>query len=113
MEKKDFVLRGKYVQSAFPKDNIVECVYTDGYTVVVKKIDGVSYSVYDVQNYKPYVEKKRGVLFVNVYYCQGMNGSLPWAGVYTNRSDADNCVNRIARIEVPWVEGQGLEEEQI
>lgn len=60
------------------------------------------------QNFKNYVEYKeprKGTVWVNIY--DGMSG------LHSTRDSADRCAavatGRLACVEVPWVEGQGLE----
>lgn len=56
--------------------------------------------------WKEYKEPQKGVFWVNVYSAGSRSGAVG----HLTRQEADNAANgnRIACVEVPWVEGQGL-----
>lgn len=65
---------------------------------------------HSLDNFKEYVEPRSGTRFMNIY---DRKGEI-WSGVNPTREQADQFAQglalskRIACIEVPWVEGQGL-----
>lgn len=64
-------------------------------------------SIYDLV--RPWVEKKRGTFFINVYMAD-----QPYAGgEFSTREAADKSAadvkrKRLACVEINWIEGQGL-----
>ena len=56
--------------------------------------------------WKEYKESRKGTRWMNVYENDAVEF---YSTTFASKSDADSCkTNRIACIEVPWVEGQGL-----
>lgn len=92
---------------------IYECLFADARTVLLRvgKTDfTVSGNHEHLSWYKEYVEPKKGTVWVNIY----KTGSTTDSRNFSCRQDADEqsnylgVGNRLACVEVPWTEGQGL-----
>lgn len=90
------------------RDVIYECVYVSGNQFLLKRPDGSLHLSNDMElkYYSEYVEPKKGMVWVNIY------GNGSWS--FSTKGNADRDASRygigprIACVEVPWTEGQGL-----
>jgi hypothetical protein len=64
--------------------------------------------------FKEYKEPRKGTVWVNIQARIYNGQELHWGYVYKTETEADSkaTLNRIACVEVPWVEGQGLEKKE-
>ena len=83
---------------------IYECLYTSPRgQAVLKRNDDLEFFEGCPSNYEEYIEPRKGSFWINVY-ASGECGNC-----YKTKADANAVwVDRIACVEVSWVEGQGL-----
>lgn len=95
---------------------LYECLYIDERIVLIRSFNKTNEISCEftrklrertLQNYREYVEPKRGTVWVNIYVDNAQH-TTPQA--HSSREVADKCAvgHRIACVEVPWTEGQGL-----
>lgn len=94
--------------------DIFDCIFvTPKGHPVMKSVEDKSEGLftYGFENWKEYVEPRSGTVVVNVYV---KNEEIWYGACHLTREQADktaeglNRSKRIACVEVPWVEGQGL-----
>lgn len=96
--------------------NIVNMLYTPlyiGEKVTFMRIENISTKLFlaevcvlnaTFKDFQEYKEKKKGTFWINVY-------NDGWGGIPQSsrlKADKQNNGSRIACIEIPWEEGQGL-----
>lgn len=75
----------------------------DGKAIFKNPNHGNLFYVYPMGTYTEYKEPKRGTVWVNIYE----NASFAFRT--KDGADRHSSSERLACVEVPWVEGQGLE----
>ena len=102
----DFVINREYRLMGQP--NIAECIGRGKDFAVMRYSNGHDCLVYDPEKWEEYKEPLEGKCYVNIF--QNAHGEMHTSS-YPTRIAADNTYFaklRIACIEIPWKEGQGL-----
>jgi hypothetical protein len=114
-----FEVGKKYYFIEDPKKVVIDCIFVSPSGRPLMQYPGGKEVLLDPQydytkdyrkNYSEYVEPKKGTVWVNIYsdsapYVHGTKEAAEKGALMGNNKPSPSV---IARIEVPWTEGQGL-----